>query len=73
MTLTDSTVKDNQSIGGDGNAGDGGGIVNSNSATLNVTNSTFMGNQAKGGHLRLRGRYQQYFRDTDRHQEHFLG
>ena len=48
MNLTNSWLIDNQSIGGAENAGDGGGIVNQHSSTLIVTNSTFIGNQAKG-------------------------
>jgi len=49
MTLTNSRLIDNQSIGGDGGNGLGGGMMNFFSSTLTVTNSTFMGNQAKGG------------------------
>ena len=48
MILTNSRLIDNQSIGGAGNAGVGGGIVNQLSSKLTVTNSTFIGNQAKG-------------------------
>ena len=47
MTLTNSRLIDNQSIGVGAN-GLGGGIVNQLSGTLIVKNSTFMGNQAKG-------------------------
>jgi hypothetical protein len=49
MILTNSSLIANQSIGGDGANGLGGGIINAQGSTLNVTNSTFIGNQAIGG------------------------
>ena len=56
MTITGSTIRKNQAIGGDGGNGEtalsqgiGGGILNGASSTLTVIGSTIKNNLARGG------------------------
>jgi hypothetical protein len=47
--VSNSTIADNQAVGGDGSAGRGGGIATVFGSILTVSGSTLAGNQALGG------------------------